>query len=85
MATWRRPRLAARRRAEGFTQETLAAELGADRTTVARWERCQCDPQPYYLPKLAESLNVTLAELHELLVPEPAPEGRATTPALSET
>ncbi|MEV0403605.1 helix-turn-helix transcriptional regulator [Actinoallomurus sp. NPDC050550] len=52
MTAGRRPRLAKRRRTRGFTQESLATALGADRSTVARWERGQCDPQPYHRSKL---------------------------------
>jgi transcriptional regulator with XRE-family HTH domain len=71
MAARSRPRLAKRRRTQGFTQESLAAELGADRSTIARWERGDCDPQPYYRAKLVQLLHVTPEELDELLTPEP--------------
>ncbi|MEV5710539.1 helix-turn-helix domain-containing protein [Actinoallomurus sp. NPDC052274] len=67
MTAARRPRLAERRRTCGFTQESLAAALGVDRSTVARWERGQCDPQLYHRSKLCELLQVSLEELDELL------------------
>ena len=55
MTAGRRPRLAKRRRTRGLTQESLATALGADRSTVARWERGQCDPSPTTDPGSANS------------------------------
>ncbi|MFD0857212.1 multiprotein-bridging factor 1 family protein [Actinomadura adrarensis] len=72
MVIGRRSRLAERRRTRGFSQESLAAELNADRSTVARWERGECDPQPYHRAKLCGALQVTPDELNELLEPDPA-------------
>lgn len=66
----RRPRLAQRRKFLGYSQESLAEDLGADRSTVARWERGDCDPMPYHRPKLFQLLQVTPAELDALLTPE---------------
>lgn len=54
----RRPRLAGRRRALGYTQEFLAEQLGVDRTTVGRWERGETDPFPYLRRKLCQVLKV---------------------------
>jgi DNA-binding XRE family transcriptional regulator len=65
----KRPRLAARRRALGFTQESLADRLGVHPTTVRRWESggiCN-GPQPWVRRKLAEHLQVSAEELEELL------------------
>ncbi|GAA2422703.1 hypothetical protein GCM10010191_38160 [Actinomadura vinacea] len=45
--------------------------LEADRSTIARWERGQCDPQPYHWAKLCGLLQVTSDKLDELLMPEP--------------
>ena len=73
MAAGRRARLAMRRRTRGFSQESLAAELNADRSTVARWERGQCAPQPCHRAKLCHLLQVTPDELDELLTPDPPP------------
>jgi transcriptional regulator with XRE-family HTH domain/tetratricopeptide (TPR) repeat protein len=81
MAAQRRPRLAKIRRTRGFSQESLAAELGADRSTVARWERGQCDPQPYHRSKLCTLLQVTPDELDEVLTPEPLQEQARVSPA----
>ncbi|GLZ04317.1 hypothetical protein Acsp03_17830 [Actinomadura sp. NBRC 104412] len=67
MTAGRRPGLARRRRTLGFTQESLADALGADRSTVARWERGQCAPQPYHRSKLCELLRVGPDELDGLL------------------
>ncbi|REE98365.1 transcriptional regulator with XRE-family HTH domain [Thermomonospora umbrina] len=77
MAAGRRARLARRRRKLGFSQESLAEALHADRSTIARWERGQCDPQPYHLERLCELLQVTYDELDELLNTEqnPRPPG----------
>jgi len=66
MAVKRRA-LADRRRAVGHTQESLAALLGVERSTVVRWEAGETEPLPVHRPKLAEALAVSLDKLHELL------------------
>lgn len=66
MAT-RRQALTARREALGFTQETLAQELGVEPSTVGRWERGTLTPQPGRRPDLAQVLRVSLDELDGLL------------------
>jgi transcriptional regulator with XRE-family HTH domain len=43
----KRIRLAARRKAVGFSQEELAERLRVDRCTVARWESGDSAPQPF--------------------------------------
>ncbi|MCW3045148.1 MAG: helix-turn-helix domain protein [Actinobacteria bacterium] len=65
----KRSRLAARRRALGFTQESLAERLGVHPTTVRRWESGGIGngPQPWVRRKLAEHLQVSAEELEELL------------------
>ncbi|MEU7584454.1 helix-turn-helix transcriptional regulator [Streptomyces sp. NPDC041068] len=68
-----RTALVRRWKALGYSQERLAQALGVDTTTVGRWGRGQVEPQAYIRPRLAERLQVTLAELDELLKPE-APE-----------
>ncbi|MDT0309678.1 helix-turn-helix transcriptional regulator [Streptomyces sp. DSM 44917] len=76
----KRARLAQRRKAAGFTQEKLAEALGVERSTVARWERAENDPQPWQRPKVAAALRVTADELQELLddvtVVQPEPSDR---------
>ncbi|MEU5437689.1 helix-turn-helix transcriptional regulator [Streptomyces sp. NPDC020719] len=57
-----------RRRAVGFTQESLAERLGVERSTVARWESGKAAPQPYIRPRLAAVLQMSNEELSELLV-----------------
>lgn len=66
MAT-RRADLAAARKAAGYTQESLAAALHIDRSTVIRWEAGDYAPLPYLRPKLARLLGQTPARLAELL------------------
>lgn len=69
----RRQRLTERRKALGYSQEALAEHMSVDRSTVARWERGECEPQPYIRRKLAQVLQVTPLELDGLLAPcEPA-------------
>jgi transcriptional regulator with XRE-family HTH domain len=63
----RRERLTRRRKALGLTQEDLAALLGVERTTVARWERGRTEPGPWIQPKLAKTLRVPADRLEELL------------------
>lgn len=65
----RRDALAARREALGFTQETLAQELGVELSTTGRWERGTLTPQPWRRPDLAKVLKVSLDELDILLNP----------------
>jgi transcriptional regulator with XRE-family HTH domain len=67
----KRVRLAARRRTQGFSQESLAERLGVDRSTVVRWERGETQPQPYIRPKLAETLAVAPGDLTALLDTDP--------------
>lgn len=66
MAVKRRA-LADRRRAVGRSQESLAALLGVERSTVVRWEAGETEPLPWCRPKLAEALAISLDELDELL------------------
>jgi transcriptional regulator with XRE-family HTH domain len=57
----------------GYSQETFAALLAVDRSTVVRWERGEVAPQPYIRPKLARLLDVSAHELAALLEPEETP------------
>ncbi|WP_433118386.1 helix-turn-helix transcriptional regulator [Micromonospora sp. CA-246542] len=63
MTDRRRRRLAQRRKATGLSQERLAEALGVDRSTVARWERAETDPQPWHRPRLAAALNLSIEEV----------------------
>lgn len=65
-----RQRLAERRKTLGYSQESFAERMSVDRSTVARWERGECQPQPFVRPKLARVLQVTPLELDELLAPD---------------
>jgi DNA-binding XRE family transcriptional regulator len=79
----RRDALARRRRMLALSQEDLATQLGVNRSTVARWERGQTDPQPWNRPDLCRVLAVDLQELEGLLQPPPT-GGQNATPALSQ-
>jgi len=79
----RRSRLAAARKAAGLTQEQLAEALKVDRTTPGRWEQGVSPPQAWQRPALARALNVSLAELDDLLVedlPEVGSDWTTVTP-----
>jgi transcriptional regulator with XRE-family HTH domain len=60
------------RKAVGFTQESLAEAMNVDRATVRRWECGEAEPQPYRRPKLARLLDISLADLENLLSPTAA-------------
>ena len=68
-----------RRKALGFTQESLAAHLNVERSTVVRWEAGKSEPLAWLWPKLAAALKVTPQQLTDLLLAEgarrAAPEG----------
>jgi DNA-binding XRE family transcriptional regulator len=59
--------LAGCRLAAGYTQESFAEKLGADRTTVGRWERGTQSPQPWQRPGLARFLTISLEQLDDVL------------------
>ena len=63
----KRGRLAQRRKAVGFSQETLAAALDIERSTVVRWEGGETEPLPWIRPRLAKALRVSVDQLDELL------------------
>ncbi|MGH3899933.1 MAG: helix-turn-helix domain-containing protein [Pseudonocardiaceae bacterium] len=76
----RRQGLSQRRKAVGFTQESLAEHLGVERSTVVRWEAGDTEPLPSIRPKVARALHVSIDQLTELLT---GPETAGTTRALS--
>lgn len=80
-ALGRRDLLAARRRLLGLSQEALAAQLGLDRTTVARWEGGSVAPVLWIRPMLAEALQVSPAGLAELLAVDQAEPDAASIQA----
>ncbi|WP_223244586.1 helix-turn-helix transcriptional regulator [Streptomyces sp. CBMA156] len=75
--TARRGAFVERRKALGFTQESLAQSAGVDRSTVARWESGKVDPQEWQRPTLAKVLRVTLTDLDALLY-GPGSKSRST-------
>jgi DNA-binding XRE family transcriptional regulator len=68
----KRSGLAARRKAVGHSQESLAEALHTSRSTVARWERGEVAPQPATRAPLAEILRISLSDLDDLLEGVPA-------------
>lgn len=62
-----RRHLAQRRRALGWSQESLAEQLGVERSTIARWEAGRTEPQPWLRPLLASALRLSDAEIDQLL------------------
>ncbi|MGD3106750.1 helix-turn-helix transcriptional regulator [Streptomyces sp. YGL11-2] len=64
--------LAERRKAMGYSQERFAAVIGVDRTTVGRWDRGETTPEAVHRPKMADALQLGLAELDALLTPPQA-------------
>ena len=75
-AEWGR-RLAAARRARGWTQESLAERVGVSRQAVAKWERGAALPGPGNLLALRQCLGDALPE-----PPGPAGEGAAESAAV---
>jgi DNA-binding XRE family transcriptional regulator len=63
----RRAALVGARKAAGYTQEGLAAELHVDRSTVVRWEAGDHAPLPYLWPQLARLLGQSPEQLRELI------------------
>jgi transcriptional regulator with XRE-family HTH domain len=74
----KRARLATRRKAVGFSQDQLAERLKVDRSTVARWESGDTEPQPWIRPRLARALQLTADQLDALLA-EGSPAGPEAT------
>ena len=74
----RRQQFALRRKAVGLSQEQLAERLGIDRSTIVRWESGETLPQPWLRPKIARALQVSVAQLSELLGDEHAQDEDAT-------
>lgn len=62
-----RRRFVQRRKALGFTQESLAALLNVERSTVVRWESGKSEPLAWQWPKLATALRVTPDQLADFL------------------
>ena len=71
----RRTRLVKRRQALGYSQEDVAAMIGADRTTIGRIERGETNPYPHTRSKLCLALQVTPEELDRLLTPNVSHSG----------
>jgi transcriptional regulator with XRE-family HTH domain len=81
----KRVSFAARRKAVGFSQDQLAERLRVDRSTVARWESGESEPQPWVRPRLAKALQVSLEQLNELLAESSTASSEADTERLEYT
>lgn len=57
-------RLAAARKAAGFTQVELAAELGISQRMVAYYESPNATPPAHLLPAIAQALGVSIDDLY---------------------
>lgn len=51
------------RKAAGFTQEKFAVAVGVTQSTVSQWESGRVLPDTAKLPKLAEVLGCSIADL----------------------
>lgn len=51
------------RKAAGFTQERFAEAMGVTQSTVSQWESGRVLPDTAKLPKLAEVLGCSIADL----------------------
>lgn len=71
----RRYLLAEARKAAGKSQETVAEEVGVDRTSISNWERGESTPYPDQRSAYAGALGVTLSELAAMLSSMPRDAG----------
>ncbi|MET9631647.1 helix-turn-helix transcriptional regulator [Lentzea sp. NPDC006480] len=69
-----RKALTDRRKAEGFSRESLALAVGVAEKTVGKWERNEATPEPLNQPRLAKALRLTTQKLIDLLNAESEPE-----------
>lgn len=63
----RRTALVSARKSAGYTQESLAAALDVDRSTIIRWEAGDYAPLPYLRPKLGRLLRQSPEQLRDLI------------------
>lgn len=68
-------RLVELRKQHGYSQETLAEQLGLSRQAVSKWERAEASPDTDNLIALAHLYQISLDELLGNVVPSgPAPQ-----------
>ncbi len=84
MVAKRRTALVAARKAAGYTQEQLAAELHVERSTVIHWEAGRHAPVPYLWPKLAHVLGISRDQLKILLADDDLAHPAASPPPESQ-
>ncbi len=75
-------RLARLRKAQGFTQEQLAAELGISRRRIAYYESESDHPPASLLADLSRALNTPVEELLKSGVPQRKARPAALSPRL---
>ncbi len=78
-------RIRERRAALSLTQARLAAELGVDQSTVAKWERGPNSPRSSTLQYLAERLHVSVSWLISGEEPVQRPAAESVGLSLAET
>lgn len=59
--------LALARQRKGYSQESFAEEVGVAFTTVGRWERGECTPQPWKRSAIAKVLGISIEQLATLI------------------
>ncbi|SMD20542.1 helix-turn-helix transcriptional regulator [Lentzea albidocapillata] len=59
--------LAVARQRKGHSQESFAEEVGVAFSTVGRWERGECMPQPWKRPAIARVLGISIEQLAILI------------------
>lgn len=52
------------RKERQMTQETLASKLAVDKSAIAHWETGNNAPRSDMVPRIAEALEVTVAQLY---------------------
>lgn len=55
------------RKRAGYTQKSLAAQIGVASTTVASWEQSAGQPDAEVLYKICEIIGVTLSEMYGIV------------------
>lgn len=76
--------LAELRKAAGLSQNQLADKLGVPQSNISFWEQWEKPPRGEVLPKLAESLGVSMDELLNFTAPRPKGKVKEAFEAVSK-